>query len=94
MTRIAGALVVLLCATALAQAQPRGIDGVPLTKVPRILISGQSGDARVPLVQAAVAHWNGILAGMGSGVVGRRVHLPRQPPAWRARRGSYDPQHQ
>jgi hypothetical protein len=67
MTRIASALVALLCAAAPAQAQPRGIDGVPLTKVPRILISGQSGDARVQLVHAAVAHWNGIFAGMGSG---------------------------
>jgi hypothetical protein len=74
MTRIAGALVALLCATALvslllaypAQAQPRGVDGVPLTSVPRIVISG-GGDARVPLVHAAVAHWNGILAGIGSG---------------------------
>jgi hypothetical protein len=51
-----------------AQAQPRGLDGVALTKVPRILISvGQSGDARVPLVHAAVAHWNSLLAGIGSG---------------------------
>jgi len=51
-----------------AQAQPRGVDGVALTKVPRILISvGQSGDARVPLVHAAVSHWNGLLSGMGSG---------------------------
>jgi hypothetical protein len=51
-----------------AHAQPRGIDGIPLTKVPRILISvGQRGDARVPLVHAAVAHWNGLLAGIGSG---------------------------
>jgi hypothetical protein len=51
-----------------ANAQPRGIDGTPLTKVPRILISaGHSGDARVPLVHAAVAHWNSLLAGMGSG---------------------------
>jgi len=51
-----------------AQAQPRGIDGLPLTKVPRVLISvGQSGDARVPLVHAAVAHWNQLLAGVGSG---------------------------
>jgi hypothetical protein len=50
-----------------AQAQPSGF-GVPLTKVPRVLISvGQSGDARVPLVHAAVSHWNGILAAMGSG---------------------------
>jgi hypothetical protein len=67
MTRIAGVFVALLCATASAQAQPRGIDGVPLTRVPRILISGQSGDARVPLVHAAVSYWNGHLAGMGSG---------------------------
>ena len=67
MTRIAGALVALLCATASAHAQRSGF-GVPLTKVPRILISvSQSGDARVPLVHAAVAHWNGILAGTGSG---------------------------
>jgi hypothetical protein len=67
MTRIAGALVALLCATASAHAQRSGF-GVPLTQVPRILISvGQSGDARVPLVRAAVAHWNGILAGTGSG---------------------------
>jgi hypothetical protein len=51
-----------------AQAQPRGVDGVALTKVPRILISvGQSGDPRVPLVHAAVSHWNSLLAGMGSG---------------------------
>ena len=51
-----------------ANAQPRGIDGTPLTKVPRILITvGHSGDARVPLVHAAVAHWNSLLAGMGSG---------------------------
>jgi hypothetical protein len=66
MTRIAGVLVALLCATASAQAQ-RYTYGVPLTKVPRILISGQSGDSRVPLVHAAVSHWNGLLAGMGSG---------------------------
>src|SRR5215510_4199977 len=57
-----------LLAVCPAHAQPRGIDGVALTKVPRILISvGQSGDARVPLVHAAVAHWNGLLSGMGSG---------------------------
>jgi hypothetical protein len=30
------------------------------------LIAG-GGDARVPLVHAAVSHWNGILAGIGSG---------------------------
>ena len=51
-----------------AQAQPRSIDGVPLTKVPGVVISvGQSGDARVPLVRAAVEHWNQLLAGIGSG---------------------------
>jgi hypothetical protein len=43
--------------------------GGALTKAPRVLISvGHSGDARVPLVHAAVAHWNGILAGIGSGL--------------------------
>src|SRR5215831_5709425 len=69
MTRIAVILVALLSVAASAQAQlpPRGVDGVPLTKVPRILISGGSGDERVPLVHAAVSHWNGLLAGMGSG---------------------------
>jgi hypothetical protein len=57
-----GAALCFLSASS-AQAQ-----GVPLTKVPRVLISvGQSGDARVPLVRAAVAHWNGIFAGIGSG---------------------------
>jgi hypothetical protein len=55
-----------------AHAQPRVRDGVPdgagLVIVPRILISGgHSGDPRVPLVHAAVAHWNSLLAGMGSG---------------------------
>jgi hypothetical protein len=51
-----------------ARAQPRGIDGTPLTKVPAVVISvGNSGDARVPLVHAAVAHWNSVLAGIGSG---------------------------
>src|SRR5215475_3420718 len=66
MTRIASVLVAIFCATASAQAQTK-VYGVPLTKVPRILISGGSGDARVPLVHAAVSHWNGLLAGMGSG---------------------------
>lgn len=64
---IVGAVLGLLAACP-AHAQPRGVDGVPMTKVPRVLISvGQSGDARVPLVHAAVAHWNQILAGIGSG---------------------------
>src|SRR5262245_34979031 len=69
MTRIAGALAAAalsLLSAYPAQAQPRGIDGVPLSSVPRVLISG-GGDARVQLVHAAVAHWNGIFAGMGSG---------------------------
>jgi len=68
MTRIAGALVAAALSLLLAnpaQAQRSGF-GVPLTKVPRVLISG-GGDARVPLVHAAAAHWNGILSGIGSG---------------------------
>jgi hypothetical protein len=57
-----------LLAPCQAQAQPRGIDGTPLTKIPAVVIAvGQSGDARVPLVRAAVAHWNQLLAGIGSG---------------------------
>ena len=69
MSRIARALAAAALSLLLAnQAQAqRGGSGVPLTKVPRVLIAGQSGDARVPLVHAAVAHWNGILAGIGSG---------------------------
>src|SRR5262245_49165559 len=48
------------------QAQPRGVGRLALTKVPGILISvGHGGDAA--LVHAAVAHWNGLLSGMGSG---------------------------
>lgn len=69
MTRIAGTLAAAALSLLFAfpaQAQPRGVDGVPLTSVPRVLISG-GGDARVPLVHAAVSHWNGILAGIGSG---------------------------
>ncbi len=68
MTRIACALVAAALSLLLAypaQAQRSGF-GVPLTKVPRVLIAG-GGDARVPLVHAAVSHWNGILAGIGSG---------------------------
>jgi hypothetical protein len=68
MTRIACALVAAALSLLLAypaQAQRSGF-GVPLTKVPRVLIAG-GGDARVPLVHAAVSHWNGVLAGIGSG---------------------------
>jgi hypothetical protein len=63
MTRIACALVAAALSLLLAypaQAQR------PLTKVPRVLIAG-GGDARVQLVHAAVSHWNGIFAGIGSG---------------------------
>jgi hypothetical protein len=60
-----GATLCMLPACPL-QAQPRGIDGMPLAMVPAVVIVGQS-DARVGLVQAAVAHWNSLLAGLGSG---------------------------
>jgi len=51
----------------LLSAYPAHAQG--LNKAPRVLISGgHSGDPRVPLVRAAVAHWNGILAGIGSGL--------------------------
>jgi hypothetical protein len=60
----------LLCpACALpVSAQPRGVDGIALTKVPAVVIVvSNSKDARVPLVRAGVAHWNQLLAGIGSG---------------------------
>jgi hypothetical protein len=41
--------------------------GVPWPARPAVVIDGASGDARIPLVRAAVAHWNQILAGIGSG---------------------------
>ncbi len=41
--------------------------GVPWPVRPAVVIEAAAGDARVPLVQAAVAHWNQILADIGSG---------------------------
>jgi hypothetical protein len=41
--------------------------GVPWPVSPAVVIEGAAGDTRVPLVHAAVAHWNQILAGIGSG---------------------------
>jgi hypothetical protein len=40
--------------------------GIAWTKVPSVIIVAQAGDARVPLVHAAIAHWNSVLAGIGS----------------------------
>ena len=48
----------------LAHAQ---IAGAPWRVGPTVVIDGSADDARVPLVHAAVAHWNQILAGIGSG---------------------------
>jgi hypothetical protein len=55
--------VLLLLASGAARAQ--GI-GVAWTKVPSVIIVGPAGDARGPLVHAAVAHWNSVLAAIGS----------------------------
>jgi hypothetical protein len=55
--------VLLLVASGAARAQ--GI-GVAWTRVPSVIIAGPAGDARVPLVHAAVAHWTSQLAGIGS----------------------------
>src|SRR5258706_13034040 len=55
--------VLLLLASGAARAQ--GI-GVAWTKVPSVIIVGPAGDARGPLVHAAVAHWNSVLAPIGS----------------------------
>jgi hypothetical protein len=43
------------------------VGGRPWQVRPAVVIEGSSGDARVPLVHAAVAHWNQVLAGLGSG---------------------------
>jgi hypothetical protein len=43
------------------------VGGRPWQVRPAIVIEGAAGDERVPLVHAAVAHWNQVLAGLGSG---------------------------
>ena len=54
--------------TGQAQALPGGRDGVALTKTPAVVVVvAHSADARVALVREAVAHWNRVLAGIGSG---------------------------
>jgi hypothetical protein len=49
-----------------AQAWPRVRDGVALTKTPAVVVVAHRADARVALVREAVAHWNRVLAGIGS----------------------------
>jgi hypothetical protein len=49
-----------LLVSADAEAQP------PWTRVPSVVIVAKGGDARVPLVHAAVAHWNSVFTGIGS----------------------------
>ncbi len=53
----------LLLASGAARAQ--GI-GIAWTRVPSVIIVGPAGDARGPLVHAAVAHWNSVFAAIGS----------------------------
>ena len=61
------ALCVLAPGQAQAQALPGGRDGVALTKTPAVVVVvAHSADARVALVREAVAHWNRVLAGIGS----------------------------
>jgi hypothetical protein len=51
-----------------ALAQSSGIlPSVPWPVRPAVVIDGPAGDPRTPLVYAAVAHWNQVLAGLGSG---------------------------
>ncbi len=61
----ASALALLMIALTLpSQAQV----GVPWKKVPAILVVAETDtDPRFELVESAVAHWNGLLAEMGSG---------------------------
>jgi len=56
------ASLVALTLPGLAHAQ-----GIPWRVRPTVVIDGPANDPRVPLVHAVVAHWNQILAGIGSG---------------------------
>jgi len=63
-------LFLLLAALGLltpGSAHAQVLAGVPWPVRPAVVINGAAGDARVPLVHAAVAHWNQILARIGSG---------------------------
>jgi hypothetical protein len=60
-------LLVALCLLTPHAAFAQVFAGVPWSVRPAVVIEGAAGDARVPLVHAAVAHWNQILAGIGSG---------------------------
>lgn len=58
-------LIFALFVFAAGAARAQGI-GNAWTKVPSVIVVGPAGDARVPLVHAAVAHWNSQLAAIGS----------------------------
>ena len=60
------ALSLVASGEAQAQLVRGGSQGIAWTKPPPVVIVGRSGDPRVPLVRAAVAHWNSVLAGTGS----------------------------
>jgi hypothetical protein len=65
-----GATVIALSLLALPHAWASNgaiMPGVPWPQRPTVVTEGAPGDPRTPLVYAAVAHWNQILAGMGSG---------------------------
>ena len=63
-------LLAALCLLAPGEAQAQlvrgGGYGIAWTKAPSVVIVGRSGDPRVRLVRAAVAHWNSVLARSGS----------------------------
>jgi len=65
----------LLAALMLPDLAHAQIAGAPWRVRPAVVIDGPANDARVPLVHAAVAHWNQILAGIGSGFRLGRVSL-------------------
>jgi hypothetical protein len=60
-------LLIALCLLMPRSAYAQVLAGVPWPVRPAVVIDGAAGDARVPLVHAAVEHWNQILAGIGSG---------------------------
>ena len=66
MNRVQLLLIGGLCLLTCANAEAEPMVGVPWRTVPSVVIVAQQGDARALLVHAAVAHWNSVLAGIGS----------------------------
>ena len=60
-------LLAALSLPAAPSAHAQNLAGVPWSVRPSVVVDAVPGDARVPLVHAAVAYWNQTFAGIGSG---------------------------